>query len=226
VNVRNRQNPMARTTPRTLWPVAAAMCAVVVAVAVLTARSAPPRFHGTVYTEVLPAAPFALVDHDGRAVTLESYRGSPVLLFFGFTHCPDVCPLTLAKLSEAVERAGRPARDARILLVTVDPARDTPEVLKAYAARFGARVVGLTGDSLALEQARKGYGAYVVTGSAAAAAPSHAGHADHPPAPAAPRTIHSSVVYGIDRRGGLQVVISETAPVERMAADVRTLSRL
>jgi protein SCO1 len=225
VDARNRPISMNRTTPRSPWPVAAAMCAVVVAAAVLTARSTPPRFHGTVYTEVLPAAPFALVDHDGRAVTLESYRGSPVLLFFGFTHCPDVCPLTLARLSQAVERAGRPARDARILLVTVDPARDTPPVLKAYAARFGAQVVGLTGDSLALEQARKGYGAYVMDAPAPAHA-DHAGHDGHAPPSASPRTIHSSVVYGIDRRGDLQVVISETAPVEQMAADVRTLSRL
>lgn len=212
---------------RTLWTVAAAMCAVVVAAAVLAARSAPPRFHGTVYTQVLPAADFALVDHDGEPVTLGSYRGSPVLLFFGFTSCPDVCPLTLARLAQAVESAGRPGRDARILLVTLDPDRDTPEVLRTYAERFGARVTGLTGDSAALARARTGYGAYAVQGPAAAAAPSHGEHGDHAPAPAAaPRTIHSSVIYGIDRRGDLQVVISESATPAQMAADVRTLSRL
>lgn len=222
---------MSRTdaaTRRALWSVAAAMCAVVIAAAVLAARSAPPRFHGTVYTEVLAAADFSLVDHDGERVGLDSYRGSPVLLFFGFTSCPDVCPLTLARLAQAVESAGRPARDARILLVTLDPERDTPEVLRAYAERFGARVTGLTGDSASLARARKGYGAYAVRGPAAAAAPSHGEHGDHGDhAPTdAPRTIHSSVVYGIDRRGDLQVVISESATPAQMAADVRTLSRL
>jgi protein SCO1 len=139
---------------RPLLVVATAMAALVVATAVLTARSGPPRFHGTVYTEVAPAAPFELVDHDGTPVTLESYRGAPVLLFFGFTHCPDVCPLTLARLTTAVEQAGRSARAARILLVTVDPERDTPAVLREYAARFGPQVVGLTGDSASLERRR------------------------------------------------------------------------
>lgn len=204
--------------------VAAAMAAVVVAVAVLAARPAGPRFHGTTYTEVLAAADFALVDHNGRPVTLESFRGHPVLLFFGFTRCPDVCPLTLAKLSRAAQRAGRPARDARILLVTVDPERDTPGVLRAYVERFGPGVVGLTGDPAALEEARRGYGAYVARAPARAADP-HAGHGAHP-ATEPGRTIHSGVVYGIDRRGDLQVVISETAGEGEMAADVRALSRL
>jgi protein SCO1 len=212
---------------RSLLVVATAMAAVVVAAAVLTARSGPPRFHGTVYTEVAPAAAFELVDHDGTAVTLESYRGAPVLLFFGFTHCPDVCPLTLARLATALDRAGRSARDARILLVTVDPERDTPAVLREYAARFGPQVVGLTGDSVSLERARRGYGAYVVEAPASVNAAGH-GHGPHGarPSPATPRTIHSSVIYGIDRRGNLQVVISETATPAQMARDVRTLARL
>jgi protein SCO1 len=204
------------------WGVGLAMAAVIVAVGVFASPASPPRFHGTTYTEVLPAAEIALTDHHGRPATLESFRGHPVLLFFGFTHCPDVCPLTLAKLVRAVEHAGRPARDARILLVTVDPERDTPEALRAYAARFGEKVLGLTGDTLALERARKGYGAYVVQAPPPGA---HAGHAGHP-APEAGRTIHSSVVYGIDRRGDLRVVIPETATPGEMAADVRTLSRL
>ena len=207
---------------RAVWVMAAAMAAAIAGVAALAANRGAPAFHGTTYTEVLPAAPFALVDHAGRPVTLESYRGAPVLLFFGFTHCPDVCPLTLDRLARAVERAGRPARDTRILLVTVDPARDTPDVLAAYVARFSPRVVGLTGDSAALAHARAGYGAYVVEAPAPAA---HAGHGAHP-APAPGRTVHSRVVYGIDRRGDLQVVISETATPEQVADDVRTLARL
>lgn len=207
-----------------LWTCVLLMAAVVVAAAVAAAPRPVPRFHGTTYTETGPAAEFALVDHAGRRVSLASYRGAPVLLFFGYTRCPDVCPLTLHRLRRAVDAAGRRAADTRILLVTLDPAHDTPAVLGAYVQRFGPGVVGLTGDSAALAQARGGYGAYV----APAPPPSSAtqGHGAHAPAPAAAKTVHSGVVYGIDRRGNLQVVITEGAAPELVAADVRTLSRL
>jgi protein SCO1/2 len=213
-----------------LWACVAVMLAIVVGAAVAVAPRPAPRFHGTTYTDVAPAAEFALTDHDGRAVSLASYRGTPVLLFFGYTHCPDVCPLTLDRLTRAVRTAGRGARDTRILLVTLDPARDTPAALKAYTARFGPAVVGLTGDSAALAQARAGYGAYVeqVPAQPAAAGHAHGAHAyaADASAPAALKTVHSGVVYGIDRRGNLQVVITDGAPIEQIADDVRTLSRL
>lgn len=222
-----------------LWSCVVVMAAVVVAAGVAAAPRPAPRFHGTTYTETAPAADFALTDHDGRAVSLRSYRGAPVLLFFGYTHCPDVCPLTLDRLTRALRSAGGAAKDVRILLVTLDPARDTPAALKTYAARFGPAVIGLTGDSAGLARARAGYGAYVADVPAQPAAAAHQGHgappaadphAGHaaPPASVAQalKTVHSGVVYGIDRRGNLQVVITEGAPVEQIAADVRTLSRL
>lgn len=241
--------------------------AVVVALAVIIgaglsmAPSAAPAFHGTTYTEIAPAAPFSLVDHEGQPVSLDTYRGKPVLLFFGFTQCPDVCPTTLATLSKAVRDAGDAANDVRILLVTVDPENDTPAALKAYAARFGPAVVGLTGHADALSQARQGYGAYVEMPAppppahahghdhgmdhgdhAAPSAPvppsTEGAHGDHgahdhhaappPPTPAAApapgRVVHSGVVYGIDRNGNLQVVISDTATPEQVRDDVRLLA--
>ena len=212
-----------------LWACVAVMMALVIAAGVAAAPRPAPRFHGTTYTEVAPAAEFALTDHDGRAVSLRSYRGAPVLLFFGYTHCPDVCPLTLDRLTRAIRTLGRDARDVRVLLVTLDPARDTPAALKAYATRFGPAVVGLTGDSAALAKARAGYGAYIADVPAQpAAGHAHGGHADAPAASAAPamKTVHSGVVYGIDRRGNLQVVITDGAPLEQVIDDVRTLSRL
>jgi protein SCO1/2 len=198
-----------------------------------TVRALPgagARFHGTTYEQVAPAAPFRLTDQDGRAVTLESYRGTPVLLFFGYTHCPDICPLTLGKLARAIRDAGEDARDTRVVLVTVDPARDTPAALKAYVSRFGPRVSGLTGDSASLAEAWRGYGAYVNPEPAPAPAAAHGEHAgEHGAAPAAakaPQVAHSGVVYGIDRDGNLQVVISDRATPEQTRDDVRTLSRL
>jgi protein SCO1/2 len=207
-----------------LWTCVVLMVAVVIAAAVAAAPRPAPRFHGTTYTEVLPAAEFALTDHDGRTVTLRSYRGAPVLLFFGYTHCPDVCPLTLDKLTRALRAAG--AEDVRVLLVTLDPARDTPAALKAYASRFGPAVVGLTGDSTGLAGARRGYGAYTAEVRAQPATHAHGAHAPQPQVAAAMKTVHSGAVYGIDRRGNLQVVISETATAQEVVDDVRTLVRL
>jgi protein SCO1/2 len=211
-----------------LWACVAVMAAIVVAAAVAAAPRQVPRFHGTTYTEVLPAAEFALTDHDGRPVSLRSYRGAPVLLFFGYTHCPDVCPLTLDKLTRALRTAGGRAEDVRILLVTLDPARDTPAALKAYTSRFGPAVVGLTGDSAGLAKARQGYGAYIAEAPAQPSAHAHGAHPSAAPADvaAAMKTVHSGAVYGIDRRGNLQVVISEGATPEEVVADVRTLARL
>lgn len=169
--------------------------------------SRPPAFHGTTYDEVTPAPPFSLVDHTGKRVTLDDYRGRVVLLFYGFTHCPDVCPLTLSKLARVTDGLGRRADDVQVLLVTVDPERDTPEVLGGYVRRFTPRAAGLTGDSASLARAYRGYGVYSREGG-------HHG------------TTHSSVVYGIDRKGRLVVVIPPEATEDAVRDDVRALLRL
>lgn len=197
---------------------------ILVAAGIAIAPRTAPTFHGTTYTEVAPAAQFSLVDQDGRPVSLDSYRGHPVLLFFGYTRCPDVCPTTLARLTKAMKDAGGDAGDIRILLITLDPANDTPPTLKKYTRHFGPAVVGLTGDSAALAVARQGYGAYAEK-MADAASGEHGEHAGHGAAAKA-KVVHSGVVYGIDRRGNLQVVISDTATPEQVTDDIRTLSGL
>jgi protein SCO1/2 len=98
---------------------------------------------------------FAMTDETGRAVSAADFRGEPVLVYFGFTHCPDVCPTTLARLSQAARVAG--PRNLRILFVTVDPARDTPEQLAAYARAFGPRVTGLRPSEDELEDLARRY---------------------------------------------------------------------
>ncbi|HVH12442.1 MAG TPA: SCO family protein [Longimicrobium sp.] len=199
--------------------------AIIVATGVALAPRRAPVFHGTTYTDVAPAAHFSLVDQEGRRVSLDSYRGKPVLLFFGYTKCPDVCPTTLARLTKAMKDAGGDAGDIQVLLITVDPANDTPDALRKYTSHFGPAVVGLTGDSTALAAARQGYGAYVEPMASAPAPPAvHNGHEGHGSAPAAGMVVHSSVVYGIDRRGNLQVVIAADATPEQVRDDVRTLA--
>lgn len=216
-------------------PMVLAIVAVLAGTAAYAAwLSIPPRpaFHGTVY-EPAPAAGFRLADVDGRPVTLASLRGAPVLLFFGYTSCSDICPLTLDRLTRAVRELGDGAGGARIVFVTVDPAHDTPAVLRRYVSRFGPSVTALTGDSAALAAAWQGYSVYIAPQDGPSPAPGAAAH-DHHDAHGAPHTAaspaaklaHSGVVYGIDRAGNLRVIITEGAPVESMRDDIRTLARL
>jgi protein SCO1/2 len=104
--------------------------------------------------------PFALVDHNGRAVTERDFAGKPFLVFFGFTHCPDVCPTTLFQISEILAATGPRGKGLRALFVTVDPERDTPESLKSYLSSFDDRIVGLTGSPEAVAAMEKVYRAY------------------------------------------------------------------
>ncbi|UCH48366.1 MAG: SCO family protein [Betaproteobacteria bacterium] len=88
---------------------------------------------------------FELVDHSGKLRRLEDFRGKVVVMFFGFTHCPDVCPMTLVEFNAALQQLGEAAQRVQVLFVTVDPERDTPEVLGAYVTAFNADFLGLTG---------------------------------------------------------------------------------
>ena len=90
-------------------------------------------------------ADFELVDHQGALVTEESYRGSYMLVFFGFTNCPDVCPTTLSKIAQVMTLLGTAAEKVKPLFITVDPERDTPERMAEYVAAFDERIVGLSG---------------------------------------------------------------------------------
>jgi protein SCO1/2 len=104
--------------------------------------------------------PFSLTAQDGRTRTESDFLGAPHLVFFGFTHCPDVCPTTLFQISEVLKAAGTKGENIHALFMTVDPERDTPEVLKSYLGSFDERIVGLTGDRPAVDAAVKAYRAY------------------------------------------------------------------
>jgi protein SCO1 len=104
--------------------------------------------------------PFSLVDQDGKPVSDRTYRGAPKLVFFGFTHCPDVCPTALAQASEVLRALGPKGDRLRFLFVTVDPERDTAPVLKDYLGSFDPRIVGLTGTPEQVAATVKAYRAY------------------------------------------------------------------
>ncbi|MCP8941093.1 SCO family protein [Alsobacter sp. SYSU M60028] len=104
--------------------------------------------------------PFALVDQNGRKVTEAALEGSPSLIFFGFTHCPDVCPTTLFDVTQVFSAMGPKADRAKAFFITVDPERDTPALLKEYLTSFDPRISGLTGDRAAIDAVEKAYRVY------------------------------------------------------------------
>jgi protein SCO1/2 len=104
--------------------------------------------------------PFALIDGDGKTVTDQSWHGKYLLVYFGYTFCPDVCPTTLNSVADALDKMGAKANRVQPLFVTVDPKRDTPSVVKQYAAAFSPRLVGLTGSPEQIAAAAKAYRVY------------------------------------------------------------------
>jgi len=104
--------------------------------------------------------PFSLTDQNGRTVTDQDFKGRPFLVFFGFTHCPDICPTTMFEISEIFKKLGPAGERMRALFITVDPERDTPKALKDYLSSFDPRIVGVTGDDAAIAAVAKAYRAY------------------------------------------------------------------
>lgn len=104
--------------------------------------------------------PFTLTTAEGKTLTDKDLRGAPFLVFFGFTHCPDICPTKLFEISEVLRAAGTKGEKLKALFVTVDPERDTAETMKSYLGSFDPRIVGLTGERAAIDAAVKAYRAY------------------------------------------------------------------
>ena len=114
-----------------------------------------PKFMASDVTGTSFGHDFSLVDHNGTPRTLADYRGKAVVMFFGYTQCPDFCPTTLAELAEAMKRLGPDAERVQVLFVTVDPERDTPALLKNYVPAFDPRFMGLYGDADATARTAK-----------------------------------------------------------------------
>ena len=152
--------------------------------------------------------PFALVDGDGRAVTEAAFAGEPTLVFFGYTHCPDVCPTTLDAISQTLQALG-PGKPVKAAFVTLDPERDTPAVMKDYLSSFDARIVGLTGSQAAVDKVAHEYRVYakkVPTGDGSYSVD------------------HTGVVYLMDKRGSF--VESFNSDLDDPKAAAATLSKM
>ncbi len=116
-------------------------------------------FVGTVIQSPEPAFDFELMSAEGP-VRLSDFRGKVVILFFGYTHCPDVCPTTLAKLAKVMEYLDNDAQQVQVLMISVDPDRDSPEVVQSYASHFYPSFIGLTGTPEQIQEVATKYGIY------------------------------------------------------------------
>ncbi len=116
---------------------------------------AAPKFMASDVTGTTFGRDFQLTDHNGKPRTLADFRGKVVVLFFGYTQCPDVCPTTLAELAEAMKQLGPDADRVQVLFATIDPERDTADLLAKYVPAFDPRFLGLFGDSAATERTAK-----------------------------------------------------------------------
>jgi cytochrome oxidase Cu insertion factor (SCO1/SenC/PrrC family) len=150
--------------------------------------------------------PFSLVDHTGTARTDTHFRGKLMLVYFGFTFCPDVCPTDLQAIGQAMERLGAAAESVQPLFVTLDPERDTPQRLAGYVTFFHSRLVGLTGDDQAIAQAAKAYKVY---------------YAKVPTSAGSYTVDHSGYVYLMDRDGKYLGFFPPGSPPDRMVDVIR-----
>lgn len=124
-------------------------------------RTAPSLPKAPVTTgKALIGGPFNLVDHDGKPVTDRDFAGRPMLVMFGFTHCPDICPSGLQLMASAIDKLGDQARDITPVFITLDPERDTAARLKEYVASFHPAIRGLTGTEAEINKVAKAYRVY------------------------------------------------------------------
>lgn len=158
----------------------------------------------------LPGGNFVLASAAGP-VSLSDFNGQVVVLFFGYSHCPDICPLTLATLTQALQELDQTERSAvQGLFVSLDPARDQPEYLAEYTAHFSPQILGLTGSASALEQVTRQYGAYFRRSELRDSALGYA-------------IDHSTRLYLIDRQGQLQQTLSHSQSPQQLASAIRDL---
>jgi len=150
--------------------------------------------------------PFKLIDQDGKSITDQDFKGRPFLVFFGYTHCPDICPTTLFEVAEVLRALGPDSDRAVALFITVDPERDTPAAIKDYLSSFGPLMRGATGDAAAIAAVEKAYRVY------AKKVPTDNGDYS---------VDHTALVYLMDKQGRFVAPFSLKRRPEDAAADLR-----
>jgi protein SCO1/2 len=188
---------------------AAFILALVVLAAAMGCAPEGPRFKSSDITGSSFGRDFALTDHTGKPRTLADFRGRAVVVFFGYTQCPDVCPTTLSTLAETMKQLGPDADRVQVLFITVDPERDTQALLAQYVPAFDPRFVGLSGDAAATERVAKEF--KIIYQKQPGATPSS-------------YTVdHSAGVYVFDPQGRLRLYMSHGQGPDVFAHDLKAL---
>ena len=193
-----------------LWVGFSSLAVVALATLLTIMFSKPASFRGTAYGEPYPAAPqIELIKSNGETFRLSDQKGKIVLLFFGYTSCPDVCPTTLAELKLVMDDLGDKTKSVQVVFVSVDPQRDTPEKIQEYVEHFNTGFIGLSGSMDELETIWKDYGVFreeVQSDSAF-------GYIVN----------HTARVYLIDADGNLRLSYGFQTPVEDIVHDLELL---
>lgn len=188
-----------------------ALLAVLAGLLLVACEAGGPKFRASDVTGASFGRDFALQDPDGRQHTLADFRGKAVVVFFGYTQCPDVCPTTLATLAEAMKKLGNDADRVQVLFITVDPERDTPALLKQYVPAFDPRFLGLRGDADATARTAKEFKVLYekVPG----------------PTPGSYTMDHSAGSFVFDPQGRLRLYVAHGQDADVFAHDLRELLR-
>lgn len=175
----------------------------------LAGCSEPPLFVSTDISTTDWGKDFSLTDHRGQPRRLADFRGKAVVLFFGYTQCPDVCPTTLSTLRDALKLLGEDARRVQVLFVTVDPARDTPQLLAHYVPAFDPSFLGLYADENGIAAVAKEFKVF---------------YAKQPgTTPGSYSIDHSTGSYAFDARGKLRLLLRHGETPGNIAADLKLL---
>jgi protein SCO1/2 len=192
----------------TAWPRALAWLALLWFVTGC-AREAAPAFHATDITGLPYVTELRVADHTGKPRALEDFRGKAVALFFGYTHCPDVCPTSLGDLAAAMQLMGKDAERVQVLFMSVDPERDTPELLAQYVPSFHPSFLGLRADAETTARIAKNFHVFYQKQTGATAL----GYS----------VDHSAGIYLFDPTGRLRLYASFGMGADKLAHDLRLL---
>jgi protein SCO1/2 len=196
---------------KTLQVGVSALLVIAMLAAVTFFLSQPAAFRGAAYGEPYPLAPeIELTQANGQIFRLSAQTGKIVLIFFGYTACPDVCPTTMAELKLVVDDLGDHADAVKVVLITVDPERDTPERMQAYANHFNPNFIGLSGSLAQLEKIWSDYGVFR---EVVPAANSQLGYS----------VDHTARVMLVDADGNLRLSYGFQTPVDDIAYDIKLL---
>jgi protein SCO1 len=179
--------------------------------ALITGACSAPTFNGVVLEPAEAAPLLRLADSTGAAFDLAGQRGKVVLIFFGYTHCPDVCPTTLVDWRHVADSLGTRAADVRFVFVSVDPERDTPALAQRYAARFAPGFIGLTGSRSAIDSLKSAWNIAAFRDAAAADTTSTY------------TVSHPSQVFVVDTHGKLRLMHRPGLTTKQVTDDIRAL---